>query len=571
MSEGVLERAVGTVVAPTNQTRTGEVLAWVGSDHPAASDLRRALRGLGLAVAGDVDRLSALKSQDVLVLAGNRGLTAERVALLDGWLRAGGGLVTVGAIALASLASNRMPALAGWLPAGRAPLTEVMARSVAGHAVTARLDGEIPFPESILLADDPPPGASPILTVSWHFHDQALAFELAVGTGHWVHIGLGENQASLREPAFLQLLRRCVARAAGRPPAAPLGVGLLGYGAIGREHATAVEEVEGLRLVAVCDRAQERRDRARAAFDVHAHAELDDFLADSGVDLVVVGTPPNAHTAAVLSALAAGKHVVCDKPLALTSLDAASMIEAAAQANRVLTVYQNRRWDPDFVALRRAASAGEVGEPFYMESFIGGFSHPCQFWHSHEPVSGGTIYDWGSHYFDWILQLMPGRVIRVEAQAHKRVWHDVTNSDQVRVDLTLSGGRQALFLQSDIAAAIKPKWYLLGTSGSIVGDWRLETIKGRSWGGDLIEEALAPAESPAELTLFQPGSGGGVDRKRLALAPRRQHAFYRSLADHLLMDEPLTVRPEESLRAVAVMEAATRSIAQGGRALRVNI
>jgi predicted dehydrogenase len=192
-----------------------------------------------------------------------------------------------------------------------------------------------------------------------------------------------------------------------------------------------------------------------------------------------------------------------------------------------------------------------------MESFIGGYSHPCDYWHSHEPISGGTIYDWGSHYFDWVLRLFDGPVTTVSAVAHKRVWHDVTNADQVRVDLTFAGGAQATFMQSDIAAALKPKWYVLGTRGAVVGDWQLH-------------DGLAPADSPARLTVSRPANGG-VHEERLALAPRDDHGFYRNLADHLAWDEPLAVRPEEARRTVAVMEAATRSIAAGGARLEVDI
>jgi len=213
------------------------------------------------------------------------------------------------------------------------------------------------------------------------------------------------------------------------------------------------------------------------------------------------------------------------------------MMDAAESQGRLLTVYQSRRWDPDYVAMREVARSGRIGEPFYMESFIGGYDHPCDFWHSHEPVSGGTIYDWGSHYFDWILQLFPERVSSVVAQAHKRVWHDVTNDDQVRVDLTFAGGAQATFLQSGIAAARKPKWYLLGTKGAIVGDW---------------VDAGVPADFPA-------------------LPAREEHGFYRNLADHLAWGEPLAIMPGEARRNVAVMEAATLSIKRDGAQLKVDI
>jgi predicted dehydrogenase len=274
--------------------------------------------------------------------------------------------------------------------------------------------------------------------------------------------------------------------------------------------------------------------------------------------------PPVLHATAVLECLEAGKHVVCEKPFALTAADADRMLEAAARAGRTVTVYQSRRWDPDFIALRQAVGRGDIGDPFYMETFIGGFGHPCSFWHSHEPVSGGIIFDWGSHYFDWVLQVLPGAVVRVAAGAHKRVWHDVTNADQVRVDLTFEGGEQATFLHSDVAAALKPKWYLLGTGGAIVGDWRREVVRSRAWTGDLEEEPLQPAEAHARVSVHRADGGGGVDVTELALGPRARQGFYRNLADHLLLGEPLAVPAHQARRNVAIMEAATRSVAQGG-------
>jgi predicted dehydrogenase len=219
-------------------------------------------------------------------------------------------------------------------------------------------------------------------------------------------------------------------------------------------------------------------------------------------------------------------------------------------------VFQSRRWDPDYVALRNVVRSGAIGEPFYMESFIGGYSHPCDFWHSHEPISGGTIYDWGSHYFDWILQLFPDAVRTVSARAHKRVWHDVTNSDQVRVDLTFAGGAQATFLQSDIAAVRKPKWYLLGTRGAVVGEWREEPV---------------PADFPARVKVYRPADGGGSHEEIISLPAPEEHGFYRNLADHLAWDEALAVTTGEARRTVAVMEAATRSIKGGGVHLEVDI
>jgi predicted dehydrogenase len=537
-----------------------------GGDGPALAPLLAALSGSGgldLSTSADGDRLRPAGCH-VVVAAGERALDDDEVEALRAHLRAGGGLVAVGATLAAWTRHPAMAELAGWRPGEAGPATELRVRPVPGGAVAARLDPEILLHDRIFLGDRPSDDAEVLVTVPWRSGELVAAFRRRAGAGRLVHLGLGVEAAARSRPEFGQLLYRCVRAAVGLDSAPPVGVGLYGYGAIGREHASAVTEVEGFELRGICDRSRERLVDAASRFSAPTHLRSGDLLADQGVELVVVGVPPSLHATAVLECLEAGKHVVCEKPFALRAEDADRMTAAAAEAGRLVTVYQSRRWDPDFVATRDAVRRGEVGHPFYVEAFIGGFGHPCSFWHSHEPVSGGTIFDWGSHYFDWMLQLLPGRVLRVAAGAHKRVWLDVTNADQVRVDLTFESGEQATFLQSDVAAALKPKWYVLGTAGAVVADWRRETITSRAWTGDLVEEPLQPSEAPARVSLHRPDGAGGVSVTELALPARVRNGFYRNLADHLLLGEPLAVHADEARRNVAVMEAATRSARSGG-------
>jgi len=511
-----------------------------------------ALAGALLSRLGDldVDVGGRLAGHHAVLIAADR--PPARAAELARFLEAGGGVVALhGTLGVWPVG--------GWAPGEPGPETELLVRPAPGHPVGDRLDPELAVRDELFVSDPPPPDATVLLTAPWHYSDRVVAFSRPLGAGRLVHLGLGHGTSTWESELFARLVFRALRHAAGLEPAPTVGVGLLGYGAIGREHANAVEEVQGLELRGVCDRLPERREQARAAFGVDVYADAAALLADPGVDLVVVGVPPAAHAGASLDAIAAGKHVVCEKPFALRVEECDRVLAAAAAAGRQVSVYQSRRWDPDFVALRKAVSGGAIGEPFYMESFIGGFLHPCSYWHSHEPISGGTIYDWGSHYFDWMLTLFPQPVVSVSAAAHKRVWHDVSNSDQVRVDVGFEGGAQATFMQSDIAAALKPKWYLLGTKGALVGDWREEVVKSRDWTGDLVEEPLAPSEAPAEVTLHLPDG----TRSRQGQAPRTRNGFYRNLADHLLLGEQLAVPAAEARRNVAVMEAATRSIAAG--------
>jgi len=537
-----------------------------------ARPLLRALEGtqhFHFDVTTDPERLT-LDGAQVLVAASDHHLRPGQAEQLTDFVRGGGGVILLHGTLASWAETGELAELARWAPTGPGPLTELVIRMDPAHPLTQRLGPELKLTEELYLSEGPPSDAAVILRTSWHYTEQVVAYERGFGAGRFVHIGLGDQPSTYEDVSFQKLMHRALLLAAGQEPAEAVGVGLLGYGAIARAHATSISTTAGLRLRGICDVSIERRELAAREWMVPTHSSAEDLLDDPDVGLVVVGTPPSAHADAVLAALAAGKHVVCEKPFALWVQEADWMIDSAASRGRVLTVYQSRRWDPDYIAMRDVVSSGRIGELFYMESFVGGYSHPCDFWHSHEPISGGTIYDWGSHYFDWVLQLFPFAVKAVSAVAHKRVWHDVTNADQVRVDLTFDGGAQATFLQSDIAAALKPKWYLLGTQGAIVGDWREETVMSRAPGGEVVEERLAPADSPARVRVFRPADGGAHEEV-LALGRRDENAFYRNLADHLAWEEPLAVTPDEARRTVAVMEAAAHSIARGGGQVEVHI
>ena len=496
-----------------------------------------------------------LDSAAVLLAASDHPLQPGQAAQLTDFVRRGGGLVLLHSTLEAWAEGGGLGELAGWAPSGPAPLTELIIRADTSHPLTSRIGPELKLLDELYLSEGPPGDASVLLRASWRFTEQVVAYERRVGDGHFVQLGIGHEPSTYELEGFQKLVQRALLFAAGRTAAPPIGVGLVGYGAIARAHAESISATPGLRLAGVCDVSDERRQTAAREWSVRTHARAEQMLDDPEIGLVVVGTPPSLHADSVMAALRAGKHVVCEKPFALRVEEVDRMIDAAATRDLVLTVFQSRRWDPDYIALREVVRSGTIGEAFYMESFIGGHDHPCDFWHSHEPISGGTIYDWGSHYFDWILQLMPGSVRAISANAHKRVWHDVTNSDQVRVDLTFSNGAQVSFLQSDIAAARKPKWYVLGTRGAVVGEWQQEPV---------------PADFPARVKVFRAADGGSHE-ELLALAPRDDHGFYRNLADHLGWGEPLAVSPHEARRTVAVMEAATHSIAKGGAQLEVDI
>jgi len=250
-----------------------------------------------------------------------------------------------------------------------------------------------------------------------------------------------------------------------------------------------------------------------------------------------------------------------EKPFAIRTEEADAVLAEAENAGRLAVVYQNRRFDPDHLAVRRAVTSGALGDVFHIETFVGGYGHPCNLWHSDEGVSGGAFYDWGSHVLDQILDIVPAEIEHVTAATHKRRWFDVTNADHSRVTIRFVDGAEAEFVHSDLAAALKPRWYVLGTQGALVGRWRTEKIVSRNDIGTLVEDVLAPADSPPMLELY--GADGSVTR--LATPSAEPYAFHRELADRLRLGLPMTVTAQQSRRVLAVMEAATLSAEDSGR------
>jgi predicted dehydrogenase len=458
--------------------------------------------------------------------------------------------------------STALTDAAGLVPAQLTPVHEIRVRpGPAAGDIAARMGGDLIVVDRWPLQDKVADDVEVLLTANVAFSDHPVAtWRAASGLGVFT---VGSTPETYADPAWQRIVHRLLLRISGHRDGPAVRVGLLGYGAIGHEHSKAIQRTDGLELRAVCDPDPARIAAARElAPGVRA---VGDLLADDEVDLVIVGTPPNTHAEWVLRCLAAGKSVVVEKPFCLTVEEADRQIQAATDRGLTLAVYQNRRWDPDYLALKRAVRTGQLGEVFHYESFIGGFGHPCNYWHSDEAVSGGAIYDWGSHYLDWALDLFPQPVEWVSATAHKRVWHDVTNADHTRVLLHFADGVEAEFTHSDLAAALKPKFYVLGTRGGLVGEWRHERVIGRTDIGTLQEDRLAHSDSPAALRLLTPDGSGGTSETLMSVPAAPSDPFHRQLADQLLSGEPMEITPAGSRRNIAVMQAATESARNGGR------
>lgn len=439
--------------------------------------------------------------------------------------------------------------------------------TLADRPEAIRLDGEVAVTTGLRALEVLDDSIAVAATTSIRFvHHPTITVRQTAG-GQVIALGMTALDAIADHGTLEPFVSRL---ASGQTPIAvdDLQVAMVGYGpfgGMGYAHGLACTETDGLALAAAVDTSQDRLDAALVDFpDLRTYLSAESAATDPDVDIAIIATPPVHHASLALEFLRAGKHVVVEKPMCMTVAEADELMAVAAANDRVITVHQSRRWDRDYLALRRAITTGKLGDVFNIETFVGSFEHPCRAWHSEEAISGGAVYDWGSHHIDWILQLYGATPVNVLCSAHTRVWHDTTNVDQLSVWMQWADGREATFRQSDIAAIRRPKFYVQGTEGTAAGHYRPLRNERLEPGRGHLDGYAHHAEAPVEFTLTRYEAADGLVESTLPTAPHPGWGFHSNLVDHLTLGEPLAVDPAQSREVVRVLEAAHRSGAEGG-------
>lgn len=481
--------------------------------------------------------------------------------------------VTAGGALLVSPAADdpEAAALAGVTVETTLPRTEWFV-TLAARPEAARLEGEVPVTSGLALLRPSSEPTTVAATTSVHGVHRPTLTVRSLGEGIVVASGVTDLEALRSHRVLGPYVRRLLERRAATRTR-PIGVGIVGYGpfgGMGYAHGLACAETDGLELVAAVDTVPARLEAARADFPAIAtHGDVDALADDPSVEVAIIATPPVHHAALATRLLEAGKHVVVEKPMCLTLADAERLAALARERRLALTVHQSRRFDPDFLALEAIVRSGRLGEVFNVETFVGGFDHPCREWHSEIDVSGGAVYDWGSHHIDWILRLMGGPPERVIAANHTRVWLDTTNADQVSVWMRWDDGREATFRQSDLAAIRRPKFHVRGAAGTLEGHYRPVPFERIEPGRGHVSGESHHAEAPVDLVVVRHDPSLGLVEERVRPGPRPHWPFHANLADHLLLGEALVVPVAESVEVVRVLEAAHRSGTEGGTVQRL--
>lgn len=247
--------------------------------------------------------------------------------------------------------------------------------------------------------------------------------------------------------------------------------GVVGVGFIGARHVTYLNSFEELECVAVCDVDPSRF----TGLDnkLKRYTDIDSLLADQEIEGVIISTPNKFHKEHVIKAANAGKHIICEKPIALTVSDLDEMIEAVQKNHVTLTVHQQRRFDQDYQTVKTVYDRNELGNVYLIKSILYGFNGNMHDWHVYKSEGGGMLYDWGVHLIDQILFMVDSPLKTVFADIRNVVNFEVDDyfkiimrfENKVTAEIELG-----TYMLSDKEGWFPRHWYMYGDKGSMYVD-----------------------------------------------------------------------------------------------------
>lgn len=333
-----------------------------------------------------------------------------------------------------------------------------------------------------------------------------------------------------------------------------VNAGIVGYGLAGRVFHAPLLAPAGLRLAAIATSQTEAPARAHPEARLHETPEA--LFADAGVDLVILATPTPTHGPLAMAALAAGKHVVVDKPFATSAAEADAMIAAAKDAGRMLTCFQNRRWDGDFLTVRKLVEDGTLGEVHdYRAHFDFYKPQPADRWQDRPGPGVGAHFDLGTHLLDQATTLF-GTPDWVEGEAlTQRPGGGAPDAFHMRLGW---GTRRGTLSASYFAPDFSARYVLQGDKGSF-RKRHMDAQEAQLKGGIAPGDTRYGVEDPTRHGLLTEPSGR---TRRVETTRGDWPAFYRGVRAAIEDGAPPSVDPAEARRTIALIEAVAASPGQ---------
>ncbi len=334
-------------------------------------------------------------------------------------------------------------------------------------------------------------------------------------------------------------------------------IGIIGYGGEGASHSYNISRISGLEIAGVYDIKESRCEYARSQ-GLFVYDNYDAMLADDKVDIILIATPNDLHKDMAVSAMLAGKNVICEKPVTLSSDELSVIIETEKKTEKVFSVFQNRRWDRDYLAMKKLYESGNLGDVHRIEHRVHGSRGIPGDWRQYPEFGGGMILDWGVHILDQMALLVNGKIKSVYCSVD-----NVTNElvdDGFNIRIKFENGVEAVLEVGTSNFITLPMWYMLGRNGSAV-------IRG--W--DVNDNEVVIAEELDNTDIVPVITASGLTK---TMAPRRPEQYKSSKLDVPESDlaefyynfmaacrgeQEQIVKNEQVMRIMKLMEAAFES------------
>ena len=340
-------------------------------------------------------------------------------------------------------------------------------------------------------------------------------------------------------------------------------LGIVGFGFMGHNDADMMATFDDIDLVAVADTNPDML--ADAPEGVETYSNVDDMLAKADINVVMVSTPNPSHPEMVKKAAAAKKHVICEKPAAMSVKEFDEMVEACRENGVLFTVHQQRRWDKDYRIMKEVYDQGLVGDMYIIKSQLYGFNGFMHDWHVYPEMGGGMLYDWGVHLIDQILNMVDSPIVSLYADVQNVINEKV--DDYFKIIFKFANKQTAEIELGTYYLTPARRWFIGGNKGSAI-------IDGFGGEGRIVHTAHLLENVPGKITMTAAGptrSFGPAPEGLLYEEPLPEvNVSHRMYFEHFLKafngEEELIVKPEQVRRVLCVMDA-VRESARTGKAI----
>lgn len=333
-----------------------------------------------------------------------------------------------------------------------------------------------------------------------------------------------------------------------------VGLGRAGWGI----HVHQLRGRTDAKIVAVVDPVEARRNEAAAEFGCKTYTSLARMLKQDDVEVVVVATPSADHGRDTKKALRAGKHVVVEKPMAMSLAEADSMIKTAGETGKKLIVHQNYRFYPEFTHLKDVIDSGQIGRVFHIRNYITAFARRND-WQTLSKNGGGQLNNTAVHFLDQILLLLPGKVSSVCGDL-QQIASAGDVEDHVKAFIKTDAGATAdleISMAQNVAMPL-PKWIICGTHGTITNDGTKSIVR---WFDPKDAPPLEVIDGPAPDRKYGNDDKLPWQERTIDVPPRPHGTFYDHVHAVLRRGEALRVTPQsvrEVMRVLSLIRKGSR-------------